>query len=77
MEIEFEAEIGKNFKPNTKTVNLIIHNIETEPKTVKLNNKKQKSNWDSFTKQLTIPVKWNTRKEIELKIKLVCSYFRV
>ncbi|MEZ4795567.1 MAG: glycoside hydrolase family 31 protein [Flavobacteriaceae bacterium] len=68
LEIEFEAETGTNFKTNNKKIQLIVHNIEREPKNIKTNGKKTKYVWNSTTKQLTVPVTWNTAKETEIKI---------
>ncbi len=39
-EIEFEAEIGKNYQSEEKQINLIIHNIDKDPKHIKLDRKK-------------------------------------
>ena len=69
LEIELEAETGAKYKTNTKAINLIVHNIESEPKKIKANGKKSKYVWDIETKQLSIPVIWNTSKELEIKIK--------
>ncbi|WP_250433191.1 TIM-barrel domain-containing protein [Hanstruepera flava] len=68
LEIEFEAETGTNYSTNTKEVNLIVHNIEREPKNVKINGKKSQYDFNINTKQVTIPVSWNTAKEAEVKI---------
>lgn len=71
VEFEFDAEIGKNYKSEEKHFNLIIHNLNKEPKRVKLSrNKIEVFNYNKEAKTLTIPVSWNTSQEIELKIKL-------
>lgn len=69
-EIDFEAEIGSKFKSSTKQINLIIHNVSKFPKKVKIGNKSlQNGGYSSKNKTLTIPVNWNTSKDIEIKIK--------
>ena len=69
-EVEFEAEIGKNYQSEEKQINLILHNIERTPKHVKLERKKLEYNYDSQNNTLSIPVVWNTSEEIVLKITL-------
>lgn len=70
LEIEFEAEIGKNFKAQNKTITLVVHNMSYLPKQIKIDNKKIKGHWNSKKQTLTIPVQWNTSKDKEIKIKL-------
>lgn len=69
LEVDFEAETGNNYQTNTKNINLIVHNIDWKPTTVKVNGKKVSVNWHS-NNTLSIPVTWDTSKEIEIKIKL-------
>lgn len=69
LEVDFEAETGNNYQTNTKNINLIVHNIDWKPTTVKVNGKKVSVNWYS-NNTLSIPVTWDTSKEIEIKIKL-------
>ncbi len=70
LEIEFEAEIGKHYQPQDKHITLIIHNISELPKRIKVGNKKVKGVFNAKKKQLKIPLKWNTSKAKEVKIKL-------
>ena len=70
LDIEFEAETGKNFPTSTKQFQIVVHNILSKPKSVKINGKKANSNWDSTSKALTIVMLWNTKNESEIKIKL-------
>jgi oligosaccharide 4-alpha-D-glucosyltransferase len=69
LEIEFEAEIGKNYSSKNKQIELVLNNIHYKPKRIKLNGKKIEVNWSSSKNTLTIPLHWNPYKEIELKIK--------
>jgi hypothetical protein len=68
-EIEFECETGKHYAVSTKKIDLIIHHFQTEPKRIKINNKKVDFDWDEQNNTLTIPVIWNTNKELEIKVK--------
>ncbi len=70
LELDFEAETGKAFQTSNKTMEVIIHNISTKPKKVKVDGKKVEFNWNSSSKILTISMEWNTRKESEVKINL-------
>ena len=69
IEFEFEAETGENYKVEEKQINLIIHNVQVEPRIVKLEGKKIVHSYNSEKKTLSIPVKWNTSGEVELNIK--------
>lgn len=70
LDIELKAETGKNYTTTTKEIQLIIHNISKNPKSLKIDGKKVKVNWNSTSKTLSIPMKWNTKNETEIKIQL-------
>ncbi len=70
LEIEFEAEIGSNYKSQTKDIELVIHNIEKMPRRIKIGKEKVNGNWNSNTKTLTLSMTWDTSQEKEIKIKL-------
>lgn len=70
LEVDFEAETGSNCKTNIKNINLIIHNVDWQPKTIKIEGEKVTGTWNSESKTLLVPVTWNTLNEIEVKIKL-------
>ena len=68
LEIDFEAEQGSDWTATTKNINLILHNIDWTPKRIKVNGKSV-----SVSKKegkLTIPVVWNTQKEMKIKVSL-------
>lgn len=69
LEIDFESEIGKNYQSNIKNIELIVHNIQKEPKHIKIDGKRSPFHWDAESKILTIQVVWNTSEEEEIKIK--------
>jgi alpha-glucosidase (family GH31 glycosyl hydrolase) len=68
IEINFEAEFGENWNPQDKEVELVLHNINWSPKKVKVNRKKRRVS--EKENQLKIPVKWNPKKELRIKIPL-------
>ncbi|AQS93489.1 glycosyl hydrolase [Polaribacter sp. BM10] len=68
LEIEFDAVLGKNWNPKKKEIQLIIHNINSNPKKIKVNGKRKRVAMDSNT--LSIPLTWITDKELEIKISL-------
>jgi alpha-glucosidase (family GH31 glycosyl hydrolase) len=70
LEIEIEAEIGENYNINNKTIQLIIHNMTSSPKRIKVDGKKIEGNWNSKKQTITIPLTWNTSEDKEIKIKL-------
>ncbi len=70
LELEFEAETGKNYSASTKSIQVIIHNISRQPKNIKTDGKKVDGTWNANSKTLSVPVQWNTKNETEIKIKL-------
>jgi oligosaccharide 4-alpha-D-glucosyltransferase len=68
LEIDFEAAFGKNWNPKTKEVNLIVHNIILDPKKIIVNGKRRQISLQK--NNLNIPLKWNTKKEMKVKITL-------
>jgi alpha-glucosidase (family GH31 glycosyl hydrolase) len=63
-------EDGKTKRPSDKTVDFIVHNIQKEPKYVKVDGKKIAIYYDLKTKMLRIPITWKAETEKEIKIKL-------
>lgn len=70
LELEFEAETGKNYASSNKEIDLIIHNIQKEPKRLKVEGKKRDISWNVETKTLKLPIIWSTNKKKEIKIIL-------
>ena len=68
LEIEFDAVLGENWNPKKKEIQLIIHNINFNPKKIKVNGKRKRVSVDSNT--LSIPLTWSTDKELEIEISL-------
>ncbi len=70
LKFKFDAEIGKKYVSENKTIDLVIHNIQKQPKRVKINRKKISVLWNSQNKTLSIPVNWDTDKTIKINIEL-------
>lgn len=68
LEIDFEAEFGSDWKSSVKEITLIIHNIYWNPKRIKVDGKRIRISSEKNT--LKIPVKWNPKKELKVKISL-------
>lgn len=68
LEIDFEAEFGKNWNPQEKEIILILHNIKWNPKKIRIDGKRRKIKVGN--NQLKIPLKWNPKKEMKIKISL-------
>ncbi|MBO3098707.1 glycoside hydrolase family 31 protein [Gelidibacter pelagius] len=70
IEIEIKAELGSDFQTQTKSIELVLHNISLKPKSVKISRKKLDFTFNKDQKIITIPLEWNTSKELKLNIKL-------
>ncbi len=70
LEIELKAETGKAYQSTNKQVELILYNISKKPKYIKVNGKKHEFTYNSETKTLDVPLVWNTKNSVEIKIKL-------
>ncbi|WP_422107184.1 TIM-barrel domain-containing protein [Winogradskyella sp.] len=70
LEIDLEAETGKNYSAETKTIELTIHNIETQPKRIKVDKEKVNGTYNSKYRTLTLNITWDTSEEKEIRIKL-------
>jgi alpha-glucosidase (family GH31 glycosyl hydrolase) len=67
LEIDFEAKFGENWTPSTKKIELIVHNVDWEIQWIKVGRKKIDVEVKEGT--LNIPLEWNTKKELKVKIK--------
>lgn len=68
LEIDFEAEFGKNWNPQEKEIELILHKMNWKPKKIKVGGKRMRIAPEN--NQLKIPVQWNPTKELKIKISL-------
>jgi alpha-glucosidase (family GH31 glycosyl hydrolase) len=67
LEIDFEAETAEKFETNTKNILLKVHNYERKPRKIKVNGKKVDIDYKNNI--LSIPVVWDTSKELKVRIK--------
>lgn len=70
LEFEIENELGKNYISSEKKINFIIHNIEKELKSIKINLKNIIFKFDEPTKTLKFEIIQELNKESKIKIKL-------
>ncbi|AXG68619.1 oligosaccharide 4-alpha-D-glucosyltransferase [Kordia sp. SMS9] len=70
LDIELEAETGKNYATNTKNIEVILHNITKQPRKIKFRGKRVDFKWNETYKTVKFAITWNTKKEREITIKL-------
>ncbi|MFY0604640.1 MAG: glycosyl hydrolase [Flavobacteriaceae bacterium] len=68
LDITLSAEIGENFNGNPKEIELIIHNVQEYPKSIKVNKRRVEAGL--YKKQLKLPIKWDTKEKMKIRIKL-------
>jgi alpha-glucosidase (family GH31 glycosyl hydrolase) len=66
--ITLSANIGEKYQSSVKKIELIIHNINDYPRSIKIN--KEKVEAGLYKKQLKIPIQWDPKKDLKVKIKL-------
>lgn len=66
--ITLSANIGEKYQSSPKEIELIIHNVEDYPRSIKIN--KQRIEAGLYKKQLTIPIQWDPKKDLKVRIKL-------
>ena len=75
-EFEYEKEFSKQYSSvikivsGKKSIDLIVHNIQAEPRNVKVNGKKVSAEWDSISKKLSVSGIIEPSEELKIKIKL-------
>lgn len=70
LEFEFKAEIGSAYTAQSKQIDLVVHYITAKPKWIKLKRQKIVFDYNEDNHTVTIPLKWNTAKDLKLNIKL-------
>jgi alpha-glucosidase (family GH31 glycosyl hydrolase) len=71
MNLKFNFELmGGVAQSSAKVINFYIHNIQNEPKYIKVDGEKIEVKWNSDTKTLTLPINWKISIKKEIKIKL-------
>ncbi|MGC1630887.1 MAG: TIM-barrel domain-containing protein [Gelidibacter sp.] len=70
IEIQFEAEIGKAFLAQTKSMHLVLHNINSKPKSIENNRKKLKFIYSKDQRTVAIDLEWKPSDILKLNINL-------
>ncbi|WP_081988267.1 TIM-barrel domain-containing protein [Psychroserpens jangbogonensis] len=71
-EHEFKQRIGDiiTIVSGEKSIDLVVHNIQKEPKYIKVNGKRVTTNWDSKSKKAVVSFVVKPSKKTKIKIKL-------
>ncbi|TXE09170.1 DUF4968 domain-containing protein [Gelidibacter salicanalis] len=70
LKLSLKTEVMTNYDSKTKNVELIVHNLQKQPRYLKINGKKVKINWDANLKTIVVPFDLDPTQPIEIKIKL-------
>ncbi|WP_040280272.1 TIM-barrel domain-containing protein [Psychroserpens damuponensis] len=70
IEIEISAQIGANYGSNTKSMMLVIHNMVSKPKQIKVDGKKVEGDYSSKKETMKLMLDWSTTNSKTIKIKL-------
>ena len=68
--LEIEAERGGNFPESEKSIIFVLHNFSAKPKAIACNGKSTKGVFDKNNQTFTFEIKYNSKKESKIKIKL-------
>ena len=68
IDFELESDLGDVFKPSEKNIEMVVHHLSKEPRSVRSGWKRIKHTHKNGT--LKFPVQWNTAKEKRIRIKL-------
>ncbi len=68
IDFELESDLGDAFKPSDKNIEMVVHHLSKEPRSVRSGWKRIKHTHKNGT--LKFPVQWNTAKEKRIRIKL-------
>lgn len=69
IQMNFKSENGKGYATNLKTIELIIHNVSSAPKRIRLNKKNINFHFDESLNTLKMNIVWHTSKTLKLNIK--------
>jgi oligosaccharide 4-alpha-D-glucosyltransferase len=70
LELEIETETGKKYVASEKNITFVVHTVSEEPKGITCDGKPIKGVYDKNNQTFTFDVKYITKKESEIKIKL-------
>ncbi|WP_282069382.1 TIM-barrel domain-containing protein [Olleya namhaensis] len=69
LELQFDAEVGSDYVTTSKKITVVIHNFPSDPKRIKIDNKKLDFNYNQISKILSFDVQWNPSSAIKTQIK--------
>jgi oligosaccharide 4-alpha-D-glucosyltransferase len=69
LNIALNSEIGINYTPMDRTIDLVIHNSNSAPRKVKVNGKSVDFSWNKETNRLQISVQWKMQTSKNIKIQ--------
>ncbi|MCG8374109.1 MAG: DUF5110 domain-containing protein, partial [Balneolales bacterium] len=69
--IHFAPEIGEEFMASNKSINLVIHNLETQPAHIEIEGNSVDGVWDENAKKSIIPFTWNTEEPLNIGVALI------
>ena len=69
LKFEFDRTTRKNYRSEDKHIDLVIHNIHSKPKQIKINKDKTDIFWSESDSTLTIPILWKVKENLMLVIK--------
>lgn len=70
LSIDFKANTGSDYVKTARKISLIVHNIETTPKSVTVGNKTIEVNWNEKENTLFIEFDWNSAVIEKVDIEL-------
>ncbi len=70
LSIQLSAEKGENYASTTRNITLVIHNIETAPKSAAIGEVSPAFDWNETEKTLKITLDWNSADMKNLNISL-------
>ncbi|WP_445664032.1 TIM-barrel domain-containing protein [Fodinibius sp. AD559] len=68
LNFSFRAKTGEKYASSEKNIELVIHNLNNEPKKVTVNGEKVCINWDQKKNRVSIPILWDTKETVSINI---------
>lgn len=69
LSIQLTSELGINYDSTDRKINLIIHNCNTKPKNIHVNNEKHQFTWKKENGTTELGVDWNSSEQIIIDIQ--------
>ncbi|GAA4277425.1 glycoside hydrolase family 31 protein [Aquimarina mytili] len=70
LSIELSADKGKEYTSNNRNITLVVHNVETTPKSVAIGEKSSSFDWNESKKTLEITFEWNSNNAKKIVFEL-------